>query len=72
MEVIVREASAEMGLSVEAIREYLTQCLSFDLGPAEHQGLAEFFSRAHALGLITGRDELEGSSSCDLSTDSVE
>jgi len=72
MEVLVREASAEMGLSVEAIREYLTDCLSFELGPAEKQGLAEFYARAHALGLITAPHELASASSCDLGTDSVE
>lgn len=72
MELLVHEASRELGLSVEAIREYLTQCLSFELGQAEREGLAEFYRRAHVLGLIDRLHELEELGSCGLGTDSVE
>jgi len=72
MEALVQEASVEMALSDEAIREYLTRCLSFELGQAEHQGLEEFYRRAHAHGFIDRPRALELSSSCDLGTDSVE
>jgi len=72
MEALVQEASGEMALSVEAIREYLTRCLSFELGQAEQQGLEEFYRRAHAQGFIDRPRTLELSSSCDLGTDSVE
>ena len=72
MEVLVREASREMGLDIATIREYLTQCLSFELGQAEQEGLAQFFKRALAQGLIDRFHDVEGLSSCGLGTDSVE
>jgi len=72
MEILIQEASTEMNLSVEAIREYLTQCLSFELGQAELQGLQEFFRRAHAQGLTEQLHALGDSSSCDQGNDSVE
>ena len=72
MEVLIQEAAMEMALSVEAIREYLTQCLSFELGQAEQEGLEEFYQRAFTEGLIERVRPLETSSSCDLGTDSVE
>lgn len=72
MGLLVDEASVEMGLSAEAIHQYLTQCLSFELGRDEQEGLVEFYIRAHAQGLIEKPRALELSSSCDLSTDSIE
>jgi chorismate dehydratase len=53
IELLIEEAAAELGLEPAAVREYLTQCLSFELGPAEREGLEEFYTRAGGLGLIT-------------------
>ena len=72
MPVLVAEASAELGLPTAVIHEYLTECLSFELGRAEEEGLLEFFRRARALGLIDGLRQLDLPSSCDRGSDSVE
>ena len=52
LETLIHEAALEMGLSPTTVREYLTECLSFELGPAEQAGLEEFLRRARALDLI--------------------
>ena len=72
MDQLVRQASSEMGLTVEVIQDYLTQCLSFELGEAEKEGLAEFYRRAWNLGLVNELRDIELLSSCGLGTDSVE
>lgn len=60
METLVREASDELGLEVEAVREYLTQCLSFELGPEEQKGLADFYQKAYEMGLLERLQNVEG------------
>ena len=60
MEILVKEASEEMGLDVDVVREYLTECLSFELGPAEQLGLTEFYRRAYAQGLLDRLQEIDG------------
>ena len=52
MEALVQQASLEMNLSAQILREYLTECLSFELGPEEQEGLAEFYRRAQVHGFI--------------------
>ena len=41
-----------MNLQVDVVREYLTECLTFELGEAEQQGLEEFYRLARVHGLI--------------------
>ncbi len=59
IDLLVDEAAAEMGLQRETIREYLTECLSFDLGRAELEGLEQFFTKAHQHGHIPGLRPIE-------------
>jgi len=84
IELLVRQAAAELGLGEASVREYLTQCLSFELGSAEREGLQMFFDKAHRHGLIpevrpirfhggAGSDgAMQAGSCCDRRTDSVE
>lgn len=52
LDILVRESAAELGLDSEEIRTYLTDNLRFFLREPERAGLAEFFSRARAHGLL--------------------
>jgi len=53
MDILVREAAAEMGLDSSEVRSYLTENLSFFLRQEEEvKGLEEFYRRAHEHGLI--------------------
>jgi chorismate dehydratase len=52
LDILVREAAAEMGLDTSDIRAYLTENLSFLLQKDEVRGLEEFYRRAHEHGLI--------------------
>lgn len=72
LDTIVAEAATEMPLSAGAIREYLTECLSFDLGEAEQEGLEEFYRRARDLDLIRQRRLPPARASCGPGADSVE
>lgn len=53
LDLVAREAALEMGLGVAEIHDYLTQALSYTLGPAEVAGLEEFYRRAAVKGLIS-------------------
>jgi chorismate dehydratase len=59
MDVLVREAAAEMGLDSGEVRAYLTQSLSFFLREEELAGLQEFYRRAHEAQLILEPKPLE-------------
>jgi chorismate dehydratase len=59
LDILVREAAAELNLDSSEIRTYLTENLSFFLRQEEIQGLEEFFRRAHAHGLILEPRPLE-------------
>ncbi len=59
LDVLVREAAAEMDLAPEVVREYLTRHLSYFLREEELAGLEEFYRRAHAKGLIAAPRPLE-------------
>jgi chorismate dehydratase len=52
LEEIVARAAAELALPGAGVRDYLTRHLSYRLGAQEHASLAEFFRRAHRLGLL--------------------
>jgi chorismate dehydratase len=52
LDILVREAAAELGLESSEVREYLTENLSFFLRSEEIEGLQEFYRRAHNHGLI--------------------
>lgn len=52
MEQMIAGAAAELNLQVDSVREYLTECLTFEMGVAEQAGLDEFYRRARADGLI--------------------
>lgn len=52
MDILTREAAAELGLEVGEVRAYLAENLHYFLRWPEICGLAEFHRRAHALGLI--------------------
>jgi chorismate dehydratase len=52
MDMLVREAAAEMGLDSAEVRAYLTENLSFFLREAELEGLQEFYRRAYENQLI--------------------
>jgi len=52
LDILVREAAAELGLESSEVREYLTENLSFFLRSDEIEGLEEFYRRAHNHGLI--------------------
>lgn len=52
LDILVREAAAELGLDTSEVRTYLTENLHFFLRAEEIEGLEEFYRRAHAHGLI--------------------
>ena len=52
LDAIVAEAADESGLPAPVLRDYYTRNLRFEMGPAEQAGLAEFFRRAAASGLV--------------------
>lgn len=52
LDILVREAAAELSLESSEVREYLTENLSFFLRQDEIDGLEEFYRRAHSHGLI--------------------
>ena len=49
---IVAEAEADSGLPRDVLETYFTRNLSYRLGEPERAGLAEFYRRAAAHGLI--------------------
>jgi chorismate dehydratase len=51
-EALVARAVGELGLEAQAVREYLTRCLSYRLDDEALAGLGEFYGRAASLGLI--------------------
>ena len=65
MEVLIAEAASELSLESAAVREYLTECLTFDLGASERAGLEEFYYRASQAGLIDA-------SSCSVEGETIE
>lgn len=69
---IIAEAVAQQSLAEPAAREYLTENLSYRLGPDELDGLREFFERAHAHDLIPEVQPIRFASSCRAKNDSVE
>jgi predicted solute-binding protein len=50
LDILVREAVAQLELGMDEVRTYLTQNLSFFMQEAEVAGLREFLARAQALG----------------------
>ena len=58
LDILVREAAAELGLDSAEVRAYLTKNLRFFLREPELAGLAEFFRRARAHGLLPEAQEL--------------
>ena len=52
IDILAREAAAELGLELEDVRSYLTDNLSYFLRWPEICGLAEFYRRAHEMELI--------------------
>lgn len=52
LDILVREAAAELGLDSSEVRAYLTENLAFFLRQEELAGLEEFYRRAHGHGLI--------------------
>lgn len=52
LDILVREAAAELDLDSEDVRSYLTENLNFFLRQEEIDGLEEFYRRAHNHGLI--------------------
>jgi chorismate dehydratase len=58
LDILVRESAAELGLDSAEVRSYLTQNLRFFLQEPELAGLAEFFRRARAHGLLPEAREL--------------
>jgi chorismate dehydratase len=52
LDVLVREAAAQLGLDTAEVRSYLTENLAYFLRDEEIAGLEEFYRRAHAHGLI--------------------
>lgn len=52
LDEIVADAVTELGLERAAVETYLTENLSFELGPEELAALEEFFRRAHVNGVI--------------------
>jgi chorismate dehydratase len=53
LETIAAQGAEELGLALEEVRSYLTESLSFDLGPQERLGLKEFYRRVEAAGLLS-------------------
>jgi len=72
MDHLVEAAAAELNLDSAAIREYLTGCLSFELGQAEKEGLNEFYRLAYDQGLLDRWQPLVIHGCCDDAGDSVE
>lgn len=52
VEAIVRREYRRIGISEERCRRYLTECITFGLGPDERAGLKLFERHARALGLV--------------------
>ena len=52
LEDLVAESSGEIDIEPDQLRRYLTDHLSFEMGPTEIEALEEFHRRAHAHGLI--------------------
>jgi chorismate dehydratase len=52
LDILVREAAAELNLDSADVRSYLTESLNFFLRQDEIAGLEEFYRRAHQHGLI--------------------
>jgi len=52
LDVIVRRHAQLMGLPAEVLRQYLTECVSYDLDAENLDGLAEFYRLAHGLAII--------------------
>ena len=59
LDILVREAAAELNLDSADVRSYLTDNLSFFLREDEIAGLEEYYRRAHAHGLILEPRPLE-------------
>jgi chorismate dehydratase len=59
LDILVREAAAELSLESSEVRAYLTENLNFFLRADELAGLEEFYRRAHAHGLILEPKALE-------------
>ena len=72
LEELIERSSRELGLDVGELRRYLTENLSFRLGPDELAGLEEFYQRAWKLGLIDEVRPIEFWASCSPAGDSVE
>ena len=49
---IVEREHARVGISRERCRRYLTECITYKLGPAERAGLSLFARHARSLGLM--------------------
>ncbi|MFY9823630.1 MAG: menaquinone biosynthesis protein [Thermoanaerobaculia bacterium] len=52
LDILVREAAAELGLDSSEVRAYLTENLHFFLRAEELEGLEEFYRRAYSHGMI--------------------
>jgi predicted solute-binding protein len=52
VERIAAEQATQLGLPLDLVLTYLRDHLHFHLGSAERRGLARYFERAAALGLI--------------------
>jgi chorismate dehydratase len=50
---LVAESSRELDVAPEKLRRYLTEHLSFEMGPTEVRALEEFHRRAHEHGLVS-------------------
>lgn len=59
IDILAREAAAELGLGLDEVRTYLTENLSFFLRWPEICGLAEFHRKAHEMGLISKPADLD-------------
>lgn len=59
MDILVREAAAELSLDPQAVHTYLTDNLKYFLRWPELCGLHEFYRRAHAMSLIPTLREVD-------------
>jgi chorismate dehydratase len=59
MDILCREAAAELSLDVTEVETYLTQNLNYFMRWPEICGLTEFYRRAHAHGLIDEPSDLD-------------
>lgn len=59
MDTLVRESAAELGMSSDTVRTYLTENLGFFLREPEREGLETFWRKAEEHGLIEGAQPLE-------------